>query len=74
MEAENAKTQLVMEKQRQQARIEQAKFEREAQRQKTDFEQQMKQMETKRQADSETFHREMEARRMATQLVLDEQR
>ena len=74
MEAEKARTQLEMEKQRQQAQIDQEKFERESQRQKIDFEQQMKLLEAKRQADTDTFQRDMELRRMENQRVLDEQR
>ena len=64
MEGEKARTQLELEKQRQQAQIDKAKFERETQGLKTHFEQQIKQVEGKRHADSEAFQRDMELRRM----------
>ena len=74
MEVEKARTQLEMEKQGQQAQLDEEKFYREAQRQKIDFEQQMKLLEAKRQADNDTFQRDMDLCCMENQRVLDEQR
>ena len=63
-----------MEKQCQQATIEQEKCESETPRQKTEFEQQIKLVEGKRQADSDAYQRDIEVRRLETQRVLYDQR
>ena len=63
-----------MEKLRQQAEIEQEKFDRETQRLKTECEQQMNQVVAKRQDDSDTLQRDIEVRRVEPQRVLDYQR
>ena len=74
MEAENTKTQVEMEKPRQETQLEQENFESETERQKTDLEQQMNRVEVKRHADSDAFHRDLQVRLMETQRVLDDQR
>ena len=57
-----------------QVQIKQEKFAHESPRQKTEFEQQMKQVEAKRLADSDAFQRDIEVRRLEVQQVIDEQR